>query len=136
LGCGVIVRISLEYFAVEETVAEVLVRLVVGDSSFLPDLAIGWRLVLALSHCEVLRFISQLQNMEASCCVGAFKALVDDKFGRDKLRASPMDPLSHHNRSTQPLQQQHREEHCSPWMHNLECYLKSIGKANIYRAMI
>jgi hypothetical protein len=94
LRCGIVSRVSIEYFAVEETVAEVLMRLVVGDSSFLSDLAVGWRLVLALSHCDVLQSTLKVQNTEASCCVGAFKALVDDKFGRDKLRASPRSPLT------------------------------------------
>ena len=102
-------------------------RLVVGDGSFLSDLAMGWRLVLALSHCDVMQFISQVQDIEASCCVGAFKALVDDKFSRDKLRASPMGPLSsHHNHSTQLLQQ-HRENHCPPRTRNLKRNSKPFG---------
>jgi hypothetical protein len=59
LRSGVVTRVSLKYLAVEETGAEVLVRLVVGDGSFLLHLAIGRRLILALSHRKVLRQFPQ-----------------------------------------------------------------------------
>jgi hypothetical protein len=62
LRIGVVVRISFEYFAVEETASEVILRLIIGDGSFLLRLAIGRRLVLALGHDEVLQKVSPSQQ--------------------------------------------------------------------------
>ena len=48
--------------SVEETAAEIVMRLVVGDGSLLFRLAIGRRLILALSHCGNLATISGLRG--------------------------------------------------------------------------
>jgi hypothetical protein len=62
LRIGVVIRISFEHFAFEETATEVLLRLIIGDGSFLLRLAIGRRLILALGHDEVLQKVSPSQQ--------------------------------------------------------------------------
>jgi len=57
----VIVGVSFKYLAVEQTVAEILLRLVVGDGSFLFRFAIGRRFILALRHDEIRQHVSMSQ---------------------------------------------------------------------------